>query len=213
MSLLPSRDDNSGITAILRRIEKTRDENACDRLWQAYFERVIRVAQRRLYKLSSRDMSEDDVALSAMKSFFRAAENGALAFVEDRDGLWKFLATITARKARAANRRNTTERRGEGNVVVFTDLAESTAEGQQATHVDAMASTSDEAFIGQLLLESEERLKSLPSQRLQRIAVLRMGGYELEEIAKLVNLSRASVCNKLKLIRDLWAHAAQDLPG
>ncbi len=212
MTAIPSEHDDPGITAILRRIENKRDEDACDRLWQAYFERVIRIVRQRLSPLSSRDASEDDVALSAMKSFYRAAENGALASINDRDGLWKFLAMLAARKARAANRRNMTECRGAGNVVVFTDLQEALAGKQKAERPEAVDLATDAAFIGQLLLESAERLKSLPSQRLQRIAALRMEGYELEEIAKLVGMSRSAVSNKLKLIRDLWTYAARDVP-
>ena len=212
MTSTPTNED-PGITALLRRIENERDDHACDLLWQTYFDRVIRIAQKRLYQFSSRDTAEDDVALSAMNSFFRAAENGALTSVQDRDGLWRFLATIAARKARAANRRNSTERRGEGNVVVFTDLEATSTEAEKTSNVYAIDCAGDAAFVGQLLLECEERVKSLPSERLQRIAILRMEGYELEEIAARIGLSRSAISNKLKLIRELWTHSAQDLPS
>lgn len=210
MSPLPSGDENPGITPLLRRIENVRDDDACDRLWQEYFERVVRIAQQRLLKLSSRDSSEDDVALSAMNSFFRAAEKGTLTSVKDRDCLWRVLATIAARKVRSHNRRNMSRKRGGGEVTVFSDVAANSPNPNAAGLPEFVEPGSDEEFAGQLLLEGEERLATLPGDRLRRIAVLRMQGFELEEIARDVGLSRTAISNKLNLIKELWTNSSQE---
>ena len=210
MSDIDSSNDESGITAMFRRIETERDDDACDRLWQKYFEQVVRIAQKRLRKLSSRDSSEDDVALSAMNSFFRAAEKGSLTSVKDRDCLWRVLATIAARKVRSHNRRNMSRKHGDGNVTVFSDIAANSPNPDAAGLPEFVEPGSDEEFAGQLFLEGEERLGTLPGDRLKRIAVLRMQGFELEEIALDVGLSRTAICNKLNLIRELWTNSSQD---
>ena len=66
VSPLPSRDENSGITAILRRIENERDEDACNRLWQAYFERVIRVQRQMKCAEEDRSLNREWTRIAAV---------------------------------------------------------------------------------------------------------------------------------------------------
>ena len=70
-----------------------------EQLFHRYFERLASVAQRRLANSSRAIADEEDVALSAMASFFRRAREGQFAELADRGELWRLLVTITNRKA------------------------------------------------------------------------------------------------------------------
>jgi len=51
------------------------NEQAAERLWQEYFVKIVRLAKRRMEGLRLRAADEEDVALSAMNSFCRMAQN------------------------------------------------------------------------------------------------------------------------------------------
>ena len=75
------------------------DPAAAQQLWERYFHRLVGLARQRLCGARRRAADEEDVALSAFDSFYRAAEAGRFPQLADRDGLWRLLVTITARKA------------------------------------------------------------------------------------------------------------------
>jgi DNA-directed RNA polymerase specialized sigma24 family protein len=74
------------------------DEAAVQQLWQRYFPRLVRLARRKLRDAPPLGADEEDVALSAIASFCRAAEQGRFPQLLDHDGLWRLLVAITARK-------------------------------------------------------------------------------------------------------------------
>ena len=59
---------------------------------------------------------EEDVALSAFDSFCRAAEQGRLEQLLDRDSLWSHLFLYTIRKAHYLTKRERAQKRGHGKV-------------------------------------------------------------------------------------------------
>jgi len=197
-------DDLGDITILFRRITEARDDEACEQLWEIYFDRVIRIARSRMQNFSSRDFGEDDIAASAMKSFYVAAENGRLDSINNRDSLWRVLSTITARKASQKNRRFRTGKRNNGQTLTFTDAASQSASESHPTAPDPVAPGSDEAFVGQLLLECQEKLESIPAPRLRQIALMRLEGCDLGEISDATDLSQSSVKDKLRAIRQIW---------
>ncbi len=67
-------------------------------LWERYFRRLVGLARARLRGSPCRVADEEDVALSAFDSFCRHAEAGRFAGLLDRDGLWRLLVVLTARK-------------------------------------------------------------------------------------------------------------------
>ena len=91
------------------------DEQAAVEIWNAYYQRLVSYARRKLRGVPRRDADEEDVALSAMNSFFDGARDGRLA-PKDADELWKLLATITVRKASAQLRKRHADKRGGGKV-------------------------------------------------------------------------------------------------
>ena len=86
---------DDSITLWIRRLEAG-DPEAAERLWKSYFPRLVRSARWRLQRCPSRLADEEDIALSAFKSFCRATGN--LHQIQDRVSLWPFLLMLVARK-------------------------------------------------------------------------------------------------------------------
>jgi eukaryotic-like serine/threonine-protein kinase len=79
---------------------KSGDESDVNRLWDRYFDRLVRLAGARLPSQGRRSFDEEDVALSAFQNFCERAGRGEFPRLNRRDNLWRLLATITVRKER-----------------------------------------------------------------------------------------------------------------
>ena len=93
----------------------TSRENA-ERIWKEFFPRLVGLARAKLGGLPKRVYDEEDVALSAMKSYFRARDQGRLASVDGRDELWRLLAIIATRKVIAIYRRRAAPTKPDGKL-------------------------------------------------------------------------------------------------
>src|SRR5437763_100164 len=78
---------------------KAGDAAAAQKLWEGYFQKMVELARRRLLGLPRRAADEEDVALSAFKSFCRGASAGRFPQLSDRNSLWPLLVSLTAHKA------------------------------------------------------------------------------------------------------------------
>src|SRR5579883_2087524 len=96
---------------------KAGDNLDIDRLWNRYFQRLVRLAGARLPAHCRRAFDEEDVALSAFQSFCDRAGRGQFPRLNDRDDLWRVLATITVRKALDTMRHQVRQKRGGGRVL------------------------------------------------------------------------------------------------
>ena len=92
------------------------DQAAAQALWERYFPQLVRLAREKLSGSPRRVADEEDVALSAMDRFCRAAQQGRFPNLADRDGLWRLLLRITTRRAVDLARHETRLRRGGGRV-------------------------------------------------------------------------------------------------
>jgi DNA-directed RNA polymerase specialized sigma24 family protein len=176
------------------------DAEAAQQLWQRYFGRLVALARVKL-RGSPRGMAdEEDVALSAFDSFYRRAERGQFARLEDRDDLWQILVVITERKALGLLRYEGRKSRAHGRTV---SLSQSDgAEGEAAR--DPAPSPE---FAAQVADEYRRLLKLLGDDSLRSVALWKMEGYTNAEIAKRLGCVEATVERKLRSIRRLWEGA------
>src|SRR5262249_20226261 len=86
------------VTDLIERL-KSGDRGAAQPLWERYFHRLVGLARARLSAARVRDRDAEDVALSAFKSFYAAAERGRFPRLDDRDYLWQVLVLAASRKA------------------------------------------------------------------------------------------------------------------
>lgn len=92
----PKNDMSESENSFLSGLQNGSDESY-QVFWDAYFAKVCRLAKNRMGHLNHSVRDEEDIALSAMKSFWLAIgkKEDKLA---DRTELWKLLVTITKRK-------------------------------------------------------------------------------------------------------------------
>jgi RNA polymerase sigma factor (sigma-70 family) len=173
------------------------ERQAVQRLWEAYYARLVALARKKLGALPRRAADSEDVALSAFDSFVRAAEQGRFPCLEDRDDLWQMLVMITTRKSidliahEGRDRRDW--RRLEG-------LADDGSLLRELIGRDA-----DPAFAAQVAEELGRLLGRLPDEELRQIALRKLDGYTNEEIGEQLGVAVATVERRLRLIRKHWA--------
>ena len=156
-------------------------ESAQEAIWQAYFEKLVRLARRRLGGMPKRAVDEEDVALSAINSLFRGVEAGRFPKLEDRDDLWKILVTITARKAMKQQRRHFAEKRGGGRVSGESIFANA----DSPRGLDAVLGKEPTPELADGVCETcTEMIAQLEDETLESIVLWKLEGYTNEEISE-----------------------------
>ena len=90
--------------------------DAAQKIWQRYYQELVRMTQRRLGHLRRQAADEEDIAQEAFACFFSAVEAGRFPQLEDRDDLWKILLMLVDRRAKDRIRKELAEKRGAGDV-------------------------------------------------------------------------------------------------
>jgi DNA-directed RNA polymerase specialized sigma24 family protein len=192
--------------SITRLIYEMRAGNsaAADGLWQHFFPQLIEVARRKLRGCHGLVDDEEDVALSAMNRFFRAAQQGRYPSLADRNALWCLLLQITNHRVLNLHRDETRQRRGGGRVG---GAVAASAGGSPNSHRPEMPVRDDvptPEFASMMADECRRLLELLDDAELRTIAVAKMEGYTNAEIASQLNRSERTVERRLRLIRDRW---------
>ncbi|HLJ98189.1 MAG TPA: ECF-type sigma factor [Gemmataceae bacterium] len=189
------------VTHLLQQLQAG-NRAAVQPLWERYFRRLVGLARTKLRGDLRAIADEEDVALSAFDSFCRNAERGCFPQLADRDGLWRLLMVLTACKAaHVARDQGRQKRGGDGR-----PAAEALGSGDDEASVvgQVLSREPDPAFAAQMAEEYRRLLARLQDRELEMVAVWRMEGYTLEEIAERLRCVPRSVKRKLRLIRDLW---------
>jgi DNA-directed RNA polymerase specialized sigma24 family protein len=176
------------------------DQEAVRLIWQRYFPRLVQQARRALTAVARRAADEEDVALSAIDRFCRAAQQGRFPDLADRDGLWRLLLRITTRRALDLARRERRQRRGGG----ATQAALTGAEDEFDRLSSLAADEPSPAFAAEMAEACRGLLDCLPDADLRTLAVAKLEGYGNQEIADSLGCSIRTVERRLQLIRDLW---------
>ena len=184
------------------------DEQATTRLFEHCFPRLLQYARKRLPERFRRALDEEDVALSAFKSFHAAARRGALGDVKDRESLWRLLACITARKGDGYVRHELRQKRGGGDVRGESVFA---ASGNESAGIDNVAKEMTPQGIAEFQSHCCELLGQLGDPNLEVVALLRLEGYSVDEIAERTQTPKRSVERRLSLIRRIWTESDEAL--
>jgi RNA polymerase sigma factor (sigma-70 family) len=164
---------------------KDGERSAVPPLLERYFQCLVQLARKRLNGITGLPADEEDVALSAFKSFCLGVERGRFPELFDRDHLWRLLAMLTVRKAISLLRRNRV----------------------MHEEIDPEQLFSEEPP-PELVVEMTEQYRllfaSLESPELQSIAQWKLEGYTNGEIAHRLGCVERTVERKLHRIRLLW---------
>ena len=181
---------------------KQGDCQAIEKLWQRYFEQLVRLARTKLSGTPRRAADEEDVALSAFASFCKAAEGGRFPQMTDRNDLWQLLICLTAQKSVDQVRYELRVKRGGGRV-----------RGESAFIGDASASNPGLAqVVGEtptpefaaMVAEECQRLLEQLDDNLRPVALAKMENFTNEEIARRLGCSVSTIERSLRLIRKIW---------
>jgi RNA polymerase sigma factor (sigma-70 family) len=173
------------------------------RLWDRYFKRLVRLAGARLPAHCRRSFDEEDVALSAFQSFCDRAGRGQFPQLSDRDDLWRLLATITVRKALDTMRRQARQKRGGGHVLGESALLVGEDGGEGVAEILSREPTPEE--VARFADDYTQFLDRLKDPALRAVALRRLEGQSIPEIAQALNVSTKTVDRKLQLIRAIWS--------
>jgi DNA-directed RNA polymerase specialized sigma24 family protein len=183
---------------------KAMDDEAAQRLWSRFSAQLVERARQRLEGLPKGVADEDDIAQSVFRSIWRGAVAGRLSDVKNRDDLWVLMLAVTKQKVVDYVRRETAQKRGGGRVRSETSLA---SEHQESGF--ALDWLMGEAPTPEYLIAFEEEsgrlLRLLRDDSLRNVAMGRIEGYSVAEIATALAISTRSVERKLQLVRKAWA--------
>ena len=178
-------------------------------IWQRCFPELVRFARDRLGGLPRRAADEEDVALSALDSFFRAAQRGRFPELAGRDALWRLILQMTARKATDFVRHEIRRARGGGQVIGESALGDAgTTSGERG-----LAEIADSGLAPDIAVAFTDECRRLLSQlepELQQVALAKMEGFSNEEIAAKLDCSLRTVERRLHLIRSVWAQGSAE---
>lgn len=183
------------------------DSVAAEKLWQCYFQRIVELARRKLEGAGCRLADEEDVALSAFKSFCLGAREGRFPKLSDRKSLWSLLVAITAHKATDLIRHENRQKRGGAGVVVDGQGGLRRKKYDVERLNDFICEQPTPEFAAQLAEQLKlllSRLDCAEDPDLIKIALAKMQGESTSDIAEQLGCVRRTVERKLLLIRNIW---------
>ena len=178
----------------------SRLESVSEKLWNKYFERLLRFATRQMRGMPKIASDEEDVTLSVLKSVCLNLREQSNIQV-DSSGIWCLLVLICKRKI--ANQ-YAYQLRGKRDASRSESLSQNPAllEELQADEIQP-----------QRLIEINESLESLfaalEKEPLKQIALAKVQGYTNQEIANQRNCSLSTVERKLRVIREIWSQSCE----
>jgi DNA-directed RNA polymerase specialized sigma24 family protein len=194
------------IRSWIRRLEGG-DRVAVERLWKHYFERLVAVARHKLLGVPRQMADEEDVVLSALKSFCRAARQRRFPRLADSGDLWQILVMLTRNKAAKLRDYHRRDKRDARRVQQMSPPAADA----DALFLDLIESSEPDPQFAALVAEQcQFLLELLPDEQLRQMALRKMEGYTNDEIATQFCCAPATVERRLARIRKCWLRAIEE---
>ena len=186
---MSSMETSQSITRLIRAVQDGSD-SAVRPLLEAYFDRLVQLARKRLQNLPGLGGYDEDLALRSFHSVYVRLRDPARPLdLGGRDDLWRLLATRTISRAIDLIRRH-----HPGEV----------PGDQDVTQLFKREPTPQEA--AEVADECRRLLESLPEPELRQIALWKVEGYTNEEIATRLDCVPRTIERKVSRIRLLWKH-------
>lgn len=180
---------------------------AAQMLWEVYFQRMVELARRKLSDVPRAVADEEDVALSAFKSFCLGAREGRFTQLLDRDNLWPLLMAITAHKSVDLIRGENRQKRGGTGQAAVDGAPDSPVRPVAVPLSEIISREPTPEFAAEMSDQLQRLLARLDvtgDPDLRRIALLKLDGYSTGEIAARIGCVGRTVERKTLLIAKLW---------
>ena len=175
---------------------RTGDSLAAQQIWQRYYERLVQRARLQLNKQKLPVSDEEDVAISVFESFYRAAREGRIPDLADRDSLWRLLLKMTARKIIDKRRHDNRLRRGGNHQTI------SLHSPKNDDIIEIVGEEPTPEFVATMVESCDLLMEHLGDDSLKFIAYKKMEGYSNRELAAELNCSERTIERRLNLIRE-----------
>lgn len=176
---------------------KVGDSEAANRIWQHYFDRLVRSVRGRLYGQNRAVSDEEDIVLSVFDSFYLAAEKGRFPDLADRDDLWHLLLRMAARKVVDKRRHDQRQRRG-GDIKIHALDPTGGDEGL----IEAIGDEPSPEMVLMMAEAVEQIFSHLGVGPLRDLAGAKLEGYSNAELAKRFDCSERTIERRLHMIRE-----------
>lgn len=176
------------------------DADSAGRLWDRFFERLVRYAQSEMKHMNRRVSDEEDIACGVMTALCNLADRKKLPNIDNRHDLWHLLLSWTRHDIIDQVRKDNRVKRGGGNVRGDSVLSDGV---MGAARVIDSAPTPD--LVAEMQEQYRRLLDCLPDELLRTLAVEKMHGTTNARLAKQLDLSTRTIERKLELIRKFWS--------
>ncbi len=183
---------------------KDGDPRAAQLLWDTYFLRMVKLARLKLHGTMVGVADEEDVALSAFKSFCRGACDGRFPHMLENADPWPLLVALTTHKAIDLVRYERRVKRGGPGTRVAEPPASEAAADRDLSLSQLIGKEPDPQLTMQLAEECQDLLDRLSDTILRAIALWKLEGFTTEEIAVKLDCTTRTVERKLQIIRRHW---------
>ncbi len=183
---------------------KNGDADAAQKLWERYFSLLTRLVDRKLPKHVRRAFNEEDIALSAFASFCEGVAEDRFPRLEDRNDLWNLLVVIASRKTNAYLKHHNRLKRGSGRVLGESAFSGSASGVRPVTLDEIIGADPTPEFAAEFAEEAQRLLHALDDDRLRAIALHKLQGCTVKEIAEEMGSTRRTVERRLQIIRRIW---------
>lgn len=183
---------------------KRGNRDAADRLIAKYFDRVAKAAEKKLAQRNMRVSGGEDVAVSVFDSLWNRANEKRFSDDElaSPDELWRLLSRMISFKAEDHARKASARKRGGGQVRGDSIFVRLDRPGGGFHSIQASELTPVET--AELRESYTLLMKKLDDEVLQKVAVMRIEGFGVAEIAARFDRSERFVKRKLAMIRKIW---------
>ena len=192
-----------GIVASQDVSDFTANSRASEKIWNRYFERLLRFATVRMRGMPKVVADEEDIALSVLESVcmqLRSREDGGTEYA-DESGVWSLLVLICKRKiANQYAYQNRGKREIARSESLFSDpglLSELQSQQIEPAQMLEFNESMDQLFA---LLEKDV---------LKQVALAKVHGFTNSDIASQLGCSLSTVERKLRLIREIWSRESE----
>jgi RNA polymerase sigma factor (sigma-70 family) len=178
------------------------DMRAVQELWERYFRPLVRLARSRVRPSRRRVAGSEDIALEAFLEFCnclaRPDADRRFPQLQTREQLWKLLVCFTVRTAFDLNKKQARRER--------------IVRGESALGEDGFAPFASSEPAPEFSAAVNELLDQLQDETLRTVALRKMEGFAVAEIARQLDCSPTTIERKLRAIRAIWKSPENNMP-